>query len=98
MKDATMPLLPTTDPAKFSKEELLKAFLLLQEVESIHSRQLCEVKRKLHDMNLLANVLSSHLYELVDAFDAGSQAQINDHLRMLSEQRKQRHTQKAKVH
>lgn len=88
MNNAIIPPMPQADPAKFSKEELLKAFLLLQEVESIHSRKLREVNSKLAEMCVCAHELGAQLYALVDSFDANDQEAIAAQLKAMSERRK----------
>lgn len=86
------------EPEKLSKKELLEAFKRIEDVAVMQNQKLREVNSKLVETCILANLLANHLWEPVDAFDAGSEAQINDHLKMLSETRRRKKEQEARVH
>lgn len=86
------------EPEKLSKKELLEAFKNIEDVAVMQNQKLRQVSNKLSNTCIYANLLANHLWELVDAYDAGSEAQIRDHLKMLSETRKRKAEQKAQVH
>ena len=83
---------------KLNKEELIKQCNYLQDEVMKLSQHVHELKIKLQDMTQLSDVLSGHLWELVDAHEKNSQAQIKDHLEMLASTLRRNRGQKAKVH
>lgn len=94
--DLTITRLPTLcNPEKLTPKELREQYLRLEEDAIRQGIELSEVSAKLHQMNCLAQQLSSVLYALCDSYEAGDQAAILLQVKKLAERRIQ---QKAKVH